>query len=97
VTDFVHPDSFIPPTEASFGWMLADRAAMKEQPSGSATVALTGRTSLPVALLARCGAGPNAPSHTFGAAFPSGSFFPVMAGDGEGQRRSGLFWRCDGR
>jgi hypothetical protein len=88
---------FISLAGASHGWMLADRAVMKEQPPESAAVALTGRTSLLVALLERYGVGPDVPSHIFGAAFPSGLFFPAMTGDGEGQRRAGLSWRCDGR
>jgi len=97
VIDFVYPDSFISLMEASNGWMLADRAVMKEQPSGSLTVAMTGQTSLPVALIERYGASPNVPSHTFGMTFPSGLFSTAMAGDGEGQRRAGVSWRCDGR
>jgi len=35
VTDFVHPDSFIPLNGPSYGWMLADHAVMNEHPAGN--------------------------------------------------------------
>jgi hypothetical protein len=97
VTDFVHLDSFIPLNGASYGWMLADHAVMNEHLTGNYTIALTGRTSMHIAILECYGAGQNVPNHTFGMAFSSGLFSTAMAGDREGRRRAGVSWRCDGR
>jgi len=97
VTDFVHPDSFIPLIVDSYGWMLTGHAVIEEQPPGSPAIALTGRTPLLVALRQRNGADPNVPSDTFGVAFPSGLSAPAMPGGREGQRVTGVSWRFDGR
>jgi hypothetical protein len=97
VTDFVHPDSFIPLNGPCYGRMLVDHAVMNEHPAGNYTVALAGQTSVLVAPLECYGAGQNVPIHTFGVAFSSGLFFTAMSGGREGQRKTGVSWRCDGR
>ena len=74
-----------------------DHAVMNEHPAGNYTVALAGRTSVLVAPLECYGAGQNVPIHTFGVAFSSGLFFTAMSGGREGQRKTGVSWRCDGR